>query len=179
MSTIAATKDIAVNARERFVPWADELGRSFADHAAGHDRDGTFVIEAFRELRSSGYLALAVPCELGGRGATIAQVAMAQAALARHCGATALASSMHQHVVATNAHRWRHGVAAAEPMLRRIAADGIVVVSTGGTDGPAPAAPHAESMADGASPVARRSRARRRWATSCPPGSRPTKPVDG
>ena len=45
-----------------------------APYAADHDRDGTFVTEAFDLLRSSGYLAIAVPEELGGRGATIREV---------------------------------------------------------------------------------------------------------
>jgi alkylation response protein AidB-like acyl-CoA dehydrogenase len=45
---------------------------------------------------------------------------------------------MHLHVVATNAHRWRHGQAAVEGMLKRVANEAIVVVSTGGTDGAFP-----------------------------------------
>src|SRR5690606_6054669 len=49
------------DAPDRFVPWAAELGQRFAEHAARHDRDGTFVEEAFDVLRSSGYLTLAVP----------------------------------------------------------------------------------------------------------------------
>jgi acyl-CoA dehydrogenase len=96
------------------------------------------VTEAFDLLRSSGYLALPVPRELGGPGATVAEITRAQAELARHCASTALASSMHLHVVATNVHRWRHGQTAVEPMLKRVANEGIVVVSTGGTDGAFP-----------------------------------------
>ena len=45
----------------QFVPWAAELGSQFTQHRARHDRDGTFVDEAFAILRESGYLALAVP----------------------------------------------------------------------------------------------------------------------
>ncbi len=123
---------------DRFVPWAAELGGAIAEHSARHDRDGTFVTEAFDLLRSSGYLALPVPTELGGHGATVAEVTRAQAELGRHCGSTALASSMHLHVVATNAHRWRHGLTGGEPMLKRVANEAIVVVSTGGTDGACP-----------------------------------------
>jgi alkylation response protein AidB-like acyl-CoA dehydrogenase len=123
---------------DRFVPWAGELGAAISKHSARHDRDGTFVTEAFDLLRSSGYLALPVPKELGGHGATVAEVTRAQAELGRHCASTALASSMHLHVVATNAHRWRHGQTAVEPMLKRVANEGIVVVSTGGTDGAFP-----------------------------------------
>ena len=114
--------------------WAAELGAAIAEHAARHDRDGTFVAEAYELLRSSGYLALAVPEELGGRGATIRQVAMAQRELARHCASTALASVMHHHVVLFTAWRYRRGLPGAEATLRRVADDGIVLVSTGGAD---------------------------------------------
>ncbi len=122
-------------AREQaLVAWADQLGAAVSDHAVTHDRDGTFVSEAYDLLRSSGYLALAVPEELGGRGATIREVAMAQRALARHCASTALASVMHHHVVLFTAWRHRRGLPGAEATLRRVADDGIVLVSTGGAD---------------------------------------------
>ena len=85
-------------------------------------------------MRESGYLALAVPEELGGRGATIRQVAMAQRELARHCASSALASVMHHHVVLFTAWRYRRGLPGAEATLRRIADEGIVLISTGGAD---------------------------------------------
>lgn len=46
----------------------------------------------------------------------------------------ALASSMHQHVTAFTAWRYRRGLPGAEATLRRIAAEGVVLVSTGGAD---------------------------------------------
>jgi alkylation response protein AidB-like acyl-CoA dehydrogenase len=132
MSTL---HEIMPTDREReLVAWAAELGAAIADQSARHDREGSFVAEAYDLLRSSGYLALAVPEELGGRGATIRQVAMAQRELARHCASTALASVMHQHVVLFTAWRHRRGMAGAEATLRRVADEGIVLVSTGGAD---------------------------------------------
>ncbi|MET0580020.1 MAG: acyl-CoA dehydrogenase family protein, partial [Ilumatobacteraceae bacterium] len=119
---------------DRFVPWAAELGAQIEPYAATHDRDGTFVTEAFELMRSSGYLALAVPEELGGHGATVRQVAMAQRRLARSCASTALASAMHQHVTLFTAWRHARGLPGAEATLRRIATEGIVLVSTGGAD---------------------------------------------
>ena len=119
---------------DRFVPLAAEIGRAVAPHAARHDREGTFVEEAYAVLRRSGYLALAVPTELGGLGATIAQVAAAQAELARHCASTALASAMHLHVTLFGAWRHRRDMPGAERMLRRVVDEGLVVVSTGGND---------------------------------------------
>jgi acyl-CoA dehydrogenase len=119
---------------DELVAWAAEIGARIAPFAAGHDRDGTFVAEAYEILADEGYFGLAVPTELGGRGATIRDVAMAQRELAHHCAATALASVMHHHVVLFTAWRYRRGMPGAEATLRRIADEGIVLVSTGGAD---------------------------------------------
>ena len=129
------TTDHTATEREgELVAWAASLGQQIAPYARRHDQDGTFVHEAYELLRSSGYLALAVPTELGGHGATIRQTAMAQRELARHCAATALASAMHHHVVLFTGWRYRRDLPGAEATLRRVAEEGIVVVSTGGAD---------------------------------------------
>lgn len=125
---------ISTNRESELVTWAAELGATIGQHTERHDREGGFVTEAYDVLRSSGYLALAVPEELGGRGATIRQVAMAQRELARHCASTALASVMHHHVVLFTAWRYRRGLPGAEATLRRVVNDSIVLVSTGGAD---------------------------------------------
>jgi alkylation response protein AidB-like acyl-CoA dehydrogenase len=129
---MSTTTDIKTEAE--LVAWAADLGQQIGAFAAGHDRDGTFVNEAYDILREAGYLALAVPEELGGRGATIRQVAAAQRELAKHCSSTALASVMHHHVVLFTAWRHRRGLPGAEATLRRVADEGIVLVSTGGAD---------------------------------------------
>jgi alkylation response protein AidB-like acyl-CoA dehydrogenase len=132
---MTTTPDTAALDREaELVAWAAELGAKIAPHAAAHDRDGTFVSEAYELFKESGYLALAVPTELGGHGATGRQVAMAQRELAKHCGSTALASVMHHHVVLFTAWRHRRGLPGAEGTLKRVADEGIVLVSTGGAD---------------------------------------------
>jgi alkylation response protein AidB-like acyl-CoA dehydrogenase len=113
---------------------AAAVGARIADHAARHDAEGSFVEEGLAALREGGYLALAVPAELGGMGATPRQVAMFQRELAHHCGSTALGSSMHQHIVCFTAWRYRREMPGAEATLRRVADEGIVLVSTGGAD---------------------------------------------
>ena len=117
---------------------AAACGPVLAANAAHHDRHRTFVEDSFDALREAGLLKIAVPTELGGDGATIRQIAMVQRELAKYCGSTALASSMHQHVTAFTAWRYRRDLPGAEGTLRRIADDGIVVVSTGGGDGTDP-----------------------------------------
>jgi len=118
----------------QFVARAAACGPVLAEHAARHDRDGTWVAESFQHVKDAGLLKIAVPTELGGEGATIREVAMVQRELAKYCGSTALASSMHQHVTAFTAWRYRRNLPGAEATLRRIADDGIVLVSTGGGD---------------------------------------------
>ena len=113
---------------------ARAVGERIAEHACRHDIDGTFVEEGIALLRKDGLLALAVPTELGGMGATIREVAAFQRELAHHCGSTALATSMHQHVVAFTGWRHRRGLPGAEGTLRRVADDRILLVSTGGGD---------------------------------------------
>jgi hypothetical protein len=55
--------------------------------------------------------------------------------LARHCGSTALAFSMHTHQVAIPAWRWRYQkVAAAQSLLKRVALERIVLVTSDGSD---------------------------------------------
>lgn len=113
---------------------AKVVGPRLAEHAARHDLDGTFVVEAYEALRDAGLLKVAVPVELGGEGATITELTALQRELAHHCGSTALASSMHQHVVAFTAWRYRRGLPGAEATLRKVVEDGLLLVSTGGGD---------------------------------------------
>src|SRR6478735_7075975 len=105
-----------------------------AQHASRHDVDGTFVSESLDAIRAAGLLAAGVPIELGGLGGTNRELADLQRELAHHCGSTALATSMHQHVVCFTAWRYRRGLPGAEATLRRVAEEGIVLVSTGGGD---------------------------------------------
>jgi len=119
---------------DRFVPLAAELGARFAPTAAAHDRDNTFVAEHYDALRESGYTLLPIPEELGGMGASLRQLCFAEAELARHSAATALAIAMHLHPVASTAFRWRRGAPGAEALLRRIAAGRLIVCSSGASD---------------------------------------------
>jgi alkylation response protein AidB-like acyl-CoA dehydrogenase len=135
IGTAAATGDRDPATFEaELVARAAAAGPVLAQHAERHDREGTFVQESFEHLRDAGLLAIAVPRELGGDGASIRQVAMVQRELAKHCASTALATSMHQHVTAFTAWRYRRGLPGAEATLKRVAQERITLVSTGGAD---------------------------------------------
>jgi acyl-CoA dehydrogenase len=113
---------------------AAQVAEAAAPHADRHDLEGSFVEEGVNAARDLGYLAAPVPEELGGHGALTSDIVDAQQLIARACGSTGLACSMHLHVVLAAAWRWRRGDKVVEPMLRRVAKDRIVVVSTGGND---------------------------------------------
>jgi alkylation response protein AidB-like acyl-CoA dehydrogenase len=113
---------------------AEHIADVAAPHADRHDVDGSFVTEGVEAARESGYLAAPVPEELGGGGASTSDMAEAQRIIARACGSTALACSMHLHVVLAAAWRWRRGDQVVEPTLRRVVDDRMVLVSTGGKD---------------------------------------------
>jgi acyl-CoA dehydrogenase len=113
---------------------ARDLGPSLAARAEQHDAADTFVKENYEDLRARGFLAAGVPAELGGGGATLAELCAMLGELARHCGSTALALSMHTHLVAVSAWRWRHEGAPTDGLLRRVAAERLVLVSSGGSD---------------------------------------------
>jgi len=67
----------------------------FAPRAALHDREASFPVENYEDLRRAGLLALCVPQQHGGMGADFATGVMVAAEIGRHCGATALGYSMH------------------------------------------------------------------------------------
>lgn len=118
----------------RHVEVARRIGERCAETAARHDREGTFVAEAYEAMATHGYLALPVPVELGGAGASVTQVCHAQAELARHCGSSALAATMHLYNAFVLTARYRAGAADAGTTLGRIAADGLIVTTSGGSD---------------------------------------------
>jgi acyl-CoA dehydrogenase len=119
---------------DAFVPLAAEVGAVAAEHAADHDRDASFVGPAYEVMRASGYLALAVPAELGGSGASMRQVCYAQAELARHDGAAALASTMHLYNTLVQVFRRRNGAPDAEGVLRRVVDENLIIATSGGSD---------------------------------------------
>lgn len=114
---------------------AEALGPVLAACAESLDATDAFAAENFAALKAAGFLEAGVPAELGGGGAEPAELARMLRVLARHCGSTALALAMHTHQIAIPAWRWRHrGITAVEPLLRRVAAEKLVLVSTGGAD---------------------------------------------
>jgi alkylation response protein AidB-like acyl-CoA dehydrogenase len=134
MSTNAARSIDAAKSRS-IADIARELGPVFAERADSATDEDQFVADNFASLKAAGLVEAGVPAELGGGGADVDELAEMLRILAYHCGSTALAFSMHTHQVAVPAWRWRvQKAAAVEPLLKRIAAERIIMVSSGGSD---------------------------------------------
>lgn len=114
----------------------DEMLKRFQQRAPEYDRENRFFTEDFEELRDVGYLTMAVPKELGGRGYTLAEVCREQRKLGYYAPATALAVNMHVYWIGLVADLWRSGDKSLEWLLKE-AANGAVF-----------AAGHAESGND-------------------------------
>lgn len=113
---------------------ADAIAGLLADNAARHDADDSFVAENYARLKAEGFFSAHVPAELGGGGADYAELAAVIRRLGSACGSTALTYSMHSHLVAVAAWRWKHQNAPTDGLLKRVAAEELVLVSSGGTD---------------------------------------------
>ncbi len=81
----------------------------FADRAPSTIARTRFFTEDFEELRQAGYLAIAVPAELGGRGLSLADAVREQRRLGSFAPATALAINMHVYWTGVAADLYRAG----------------------------------------------------------------------
>lgn len=110
-----------------------DLGKLFASRSDQHDREGSFVFENYEELKTLRYFSASIPEELGGGGVTHEVMCDLIRIIARHCGSTALAFSMHQHLVAAAIWKYKHK-GESVPMLQKVAREQLVLVSTGARD---------------------------------------------
>lgn len=110
------------------------LGKDFASRAADHDANDSFAAQNFAEIKASGLLSLGVPAELGGGDASYRDLANILRELAHHCSGTALALAMHTHPLAMTVWRWRNDKAPVDALLKRVAQENLMFLSTGGND---------------------------------------------
>jgi acyl-CoA dehydrogenase len=119
----------------KWVTLARELGPDFGTRAARHDAEDSFVTENFAAMRQHRLFSAAVPTELGGGGASHTETCAVIRELACYDGSTALAFSMHSHLLAALVWNHRHNMSPpTEPVLRRIASEELVLVTSGGSD---------------------------------------------
>ena len=117
---LAEARDDQDRAQQAWIDLARELGPGFAARAEDHDQADAFVEENYAALRRHRFFSAQVPSELGGGGASFETICACLVELARHCPSTALALSMHQHLIAANVWKYRKQ-GQSEPMLRMVA----------------------------------------------------------
>jgi alkylation response protein AidB-like acyl-CoA dehydrogenase len=111
------------------IPAPSVLTQSLLDRcrerAPRYDRDNCFFQDDFDDLKTAGYLKMALPTEFGGLGMSLAQVSRVTRELAQYAPPTALALNMHNYWVGDAADAWRHGDTSVEWILREAAAGEI------------------------------------------------------
>src|SRR5688572_29949648 len=117
----------------KWIELAHSLGKEFAFEAEAHDDADTFVSNNYARLKECGMFSAAIPEEFGGGGASHREVADMLRIIAQSCGSTALALSMHQHLVAATIWRVRRNQG-GEPLLKNVSEKQLVLVSTGAGD---------------------------------------------
>jgi alkylation response protein AidB-like acyl-CoA dehydrogenase len=115
---------------EEILEVAGTLADDFAERAAEHDQDGSFPFENYEKMKEAGYLGLSVPEKLGGMGASLIEMCMAQERLAMGCPATALAVTMHISPIGQLSTLWEAGLRPELADFLRDAATGKVVYAS-------------------------------------------------
>ncbi len=98
-------------------------------NAGAVDAEARFPSESFAEIRKQRLLGIQVPQNLGGDGASIAEIADVCYILGQACSSTALIYAMHQIKMACMV-RHSKGNAALERILGRIAAEQLLMASS-------------------------------------------------
>lgn len=111
----------------------DRLGDQLAANGVAHDKANTFVADNYRLLKKQGYLTAMIPQALGGAGVSFTDMCAILVKIAQYCPSTALALSMHQHLLAANIWKYNHEGTGGE-FLKEVVDKNLVLVSTGARD---------------------------------------------
>lgn len=130
---MTTTHPAATKTGADWVGLAREIGETLEEDVAERDRLGEICREAFERFRATGVTAALVPAEAGGGGASHAETGRLLRELGRHDGATAVALSMHMHLVAAQVWRHRQGIDVSA-FFRKVAGDRAGLISTGASD---------------------------------------------
>jgi acyl-CoA dehydrogenase len=113
---------------------ARHLALEFGKRATDHDQTGRFVKNNFEDLRKAGFFSAAIPVELGGGGASFEDMCHVIREIGKQCGSTALTFAMHTHTVGANVYKYRRGNNGAAEMLKKVAANDLIISTTGAND---------------------------------------------
>ncbi len=132
MTILQDTPTATSGGATRWRELTDELQPLLAELADTADSSGEFVAPQMEMLRQRRLMSMLVPAELGGGGATYAEACSVLRELAHGCPSTSLTFAMHTHLVAAQV--WRHHRDLPAPVLPKVAASELMLVSTGAKD---------------------------------------------
>lgn len=81
--------------QQKWYDVAAKMGDEFSERASQHDLEGSYPFENINALKEAGYTSMPIPTDLGGGGADLLDICIAQNRLAQGDGPTALAVNMH------------------------------------------------------------------------------------
>ncbi len=110
-----------------------QVGDQIRENGAAADRDGHFSTDNYRLLKEAKIFSALVPEDCGGGGFAYRDLCGFLGALAALHPSTALACSMHTHIVAANRYNDLHG-RPGRALLEKVGASELVLVSTGAGD---------------------------------------------
>ena len=111
----------------------EQLGDQLAACEYQTDQSDAFVAANYEVLREHGFLSALVPAEVGGGDVTFEELSDILRVLAQYSSSTALALSMHQHLVAANVFKHKKGQDVSG-FLSKVAGEQPVLISTGARD---------------------------------------------
>ena len=112
---------------------AHKIGKGFEKRASKYDKEGSFVFENYKQLKTHRFFSAMIPLELGGGGMSYPDMCNIIKTIAHYCASTALAFSMHQHLIAASVWKYKHKGLGKE-MLEKVAKNQLVLISTGARD---------------------------------------------
>ncbi len=119
--------DLLTESQQEWYDLAAMHGDDFAQRAAQHDEENSYPFENMAALRESGYTSMPIPADMGGGGASLLEVCIAQNRLAQGDGATALAVNMHFGLPYIMCDLIKAGNDHPRPLLEKIAAEKLMV----------------------------------------------------
>jgi alkylation response protein AidB-like acyl-CoA dehydrogenase len=115
------------NRQAEYIALGQRMGAIAAEQADAHDRANSFPHDTFQTLREAGYLAITVPVEFGGPGASPLEVMLAQEQLAHGSGSVALAATMHLGAMGGLADSRSWPTALLERIFREVLTEGALI----------------------------------------------------
>src|ERR1700693_6374211 len=124
----------AIERQQHFIKLAAAHAEDFKTRVSQHDRENSFPFENVEAMKASGYATMTLPAELGGGGADLMDLVLAQERLAQGDGPTAVAINMHIFNTGLRSDLWRLGDERQRSLLEACARDRLIICS--GTSDP-------------------------------------------